>query len=158
MAIFMKYGAVTGEARTTGFDGQIELTSFEFGIGRAIASARGTSTRESSEAGVSEIVVTKLTDGASLKLMEEALYGKLDNKVDITFTRTLTGGGTQAYLKYSLEGCGISGFSSRSGGDRPTESISLNFDKFTKQYGKIGDDLANSSATSGYDLATAAKL
>lgn len=72
MAIYMKYPDVDGESTTAGFEKQIELQSFQFGIGRGIASARGTSTRESSEASVSEITVTKLSDGASLKLMEES--------------------------------------------------------------------------------------
>ncbi|UFN47577.1 type VI secretion system tube protein Hcp [Roseomonas sp. OT10] len=154
----MKYPDVDGESTTAGFEKQIELQSFQFGIGRGIASARGTSTRESSEASVSEITVTKLSDGASLKLMEESLYGELDNEVEITFTRTQTGGGVQAYLKYTLTGCGISGYSLSSGGDRPSESLSLNFDKFQMEYGTIGDDQSGGTAKSGYDLSTAKKV
>jgi type VI secretion system secreted protein Hcp len=155
MAIFMKYDGIDGESEVSGFEKQIELNSFQFGVGRGISSARGTSTRESSEASVSEITVTKLTDGSSLKLLEASLYGTLDKTVTLTFTRTQTGGGTQAYLTYVLTGTGVSGYSFSSGGDRPSESISLNFDKFEFKYGKIGDDISGATAATKYDLATA---
>jgi type VI secretion system secreted protein Hcp len=157
MAIFMKYPGVDGESTVSGFTGQIELQSFQFGVGRGISHARGTSTRESSEASVSEITVTKHTDGASLKLLEAALHGTLDKQVVITFTRTQSGGGVQAYLSYTLTDCGVSGFSLSSGGDRPNESLSLNFSKFEFQYGKVGDKLSPENASTTYDLATAKK-
>jgi type VI secretion system secreted protein Hcp len=153
----MKYPSVDGESTTKGFEKQIELSSFQFGVGRGIANARGTSTRESSEASVSEITVSKLTDAASLKLLEQSLHGKLDNQVVITFTRTLSGGGVQAYLEFTLNGCGISGFSLASGGERPNETLSLNFDKFEFKYGKVGDELSSSSSSTAYNLATASK-
>ncbi|MBC9208254.1 type VI secretion system tube protein Hcp [Roseomonas aerophila] len=155
MAIYMKYQGVDGESTTTGYEKQIELQSFQLGVGRGISTARGTSTRESSEASVSEVTVTKQTDGASLKLFEESLYGKLDHEVIITFVRTQTGGGVQPYLRYTLTGAGVSGFSLTSGGDRPQESVSLNFDKIEMTYGMIGDDQTGSNASTAYDLATA---
>jgi type VI secretion system secreted protein Hcp len=50
----------------------------------------------------------------------------------------------------------ISGYSLSSGGDRPSESLSLNFTKFDSEYIKVDDKLA--PATTGhyiYDLTTA---
>jgi type VI secretion system secreted protein Hcp len=63
-------------------------------------------------------------------------------------------GAVQPYMVYELEGCGISGYSVSSGGDRPVESLSLNFDKISFKYMLIGDDLNNSPEVVGYDLAT----
>ena len=88
MAILVKYPDVKGESKLEGFTDYFEVSSFQFGVGRGIGSARGTSTRESGIASVSEVVVTKQSDGTTIKLFEEALHGELDNVVDIKFTRT----------------------------------------------------------------------
>lgn len=151
MPIFMKYDGIDGEATTTGFDKWIELNSFQFGIGRGISSAYGQSTRESSIASVSEISVSKPTDGASTKLMVAALTGTLDKKVTISMVRTASGS-VQPYMIYELEGCGVSGYSVSSGGDRPTESINLNFDKISFKYLLVGDSLDSNPEVVGYDL------
>lgn len=157
MPVFMKYDGVDGESIVEGFEKYIELNSVQFGVGRGIASARGASTREGSDASVSEITVTKVTDGTSVKLFEEALTGKLNKVVDIKFVRT-GAGKPEEYLGFKLEGTGISGFSISSGGDRPSESLSLNFDKVTFKYNPIGDDFGGSPASYGWDLAKSTKL
>ncbi|WP_137125149.1 type VI secretion system tube protein Hcp [Roseomonas sp. HF4] len=151
MPIFMKYDGIEGEATTTGFEKQIEMTSFQFGVGRGISSAYGQSTRESSIASVSEITMTKPTDGSSTKLFVAALTGELNKKVTISMVRT-SAGSVQPYMVYELEGTGISGYSLSSGGDRPSESLSLNFDKISFKYLLVGDDLNQSPEVVGYDL------
>ena len=157
MAIVVKYGDITGESKIEGFTDFFEVGSFQLGFGRGIGSARGTSTRESSTVSISEIVVTKNTDGTSIDLMTQACEGKLDAKVTIVFLRTGSGQ-AEEYLKYELEGTGISGYSLSSGGDRPTESVSFNFDKVTMSYTPVGDDLTGSAATYGWNLATQKKV
>ena len=130
MAIYMKYGDIKGTVTTEGFKDQIELNSFQLGAGRGIGSARGLgSNREGSEPSISEITVTKMWDPkSSSKLFEQAVAGKLDNKVDISFTTT-NASKQEVYLVIKLSDCGISGYSASSGGDKPTESLSLNFAK-----------------------------
>lgn len=157
MAIMVKYGDEKGESKVKGYEDHFEVSSFQLGVGRAVADARGTSTRQGSIASVSEIVVTKVSDGISLKLWQEALMGKLDHKVDIVFVRTGTDSPVP-YVKFELEGCGISGYSLSSGGDRPTESISFNFDKVTMHYDTVGDGLTGDSANFGWNLAESAKV
>ena len=128
--LYMKYGSkIKGTVTTKGYVDQIELHSVQFGSGRGIGSARGRgSNREASEPSLSEVTVTKDWDPASSsKLFEESVSGKLDNTVELSFTTT---GGTkqETFLKVTLKNCGISGYSISSGGDRPSESISLNYD------------------------------
>lgn len=154
MPILIKYPDVTGESKVEGYDGYFEVTSLQFGVGRGISSAYGTSTREGSVASVSEITVTKVSDGTSLKLFEEALHGELDNTVKIEFVRT-SKGAPVTYLSFELEGCGISGYSLSSGGDRPSESLSLNFDKIKLGYNPVADDLTGDPAYYTWNLATA---
>ena len=152
MPIFVDYEGIPGEVTIAGYEKQIEVNSFQFGVGRGIGSAGGQSTRESSIASVSEIVVTKQTDGSSPKLFVASLTGTLDKKVKISFVRTAQGS-TQTYMEYKLEGTGISGYSLSSGGDRPTESISFNFDKIEFKYNLVKDDLSGEPEVVFYNLA-----
>jgi type VI secretion system secreted protein Hcp len=113
--------------------------------------ARGSTSREHSEPALSEVVVTKMTDVSSPKLMLESVAGKLDNKVTIKFTTT-TKGKVETFLTYDLTDCGVSGYSLSSGGDMPTESISLNFTEISKTFTGMDPDIAGSPETVGYDL------
>ncbi|MBC8037684.1 MAG: type VI secretion system tube protein Hcp [Rhizobiales bacterium] len=157
MTILIEYEGVPGESTIQGFEKWIPVTSAQFGVGRGISSAYGNSTREGSIVSVSEITVSKQTDGATIKLLEEALHGKLNKIVKIAFLRT-GAGAAQEYLSFELNGTGLSGYSLSSGGDRPSESLSLNFDKFILKYNPIGDDFSGSPATVGWDLAKAIKV
>lgn len=157
MAILVKYGSLKGESKIEGFTDHFEVIGFQHGVGRAIGDARGTSTREPSVASLSEITVTKNTDGVSVDLFTEALMGKLDKEVTIVFVRT-GGDAPKKYLEYKLKGASISGFSVSSGGDRPTENISICYDEITMNYTPVGDDLSGSEGGFGWNLATAKKV
>ena len=152
MAIYMKYGSIDGAATTQGFQKWIELDSFQWGVGRAIGTAaRGAQTRESSEPSISEITVTKRMDAGTPKLLQDALAGHLDNKVEIKFTTT-TKGEVVDFLGYELTNTGISGYSVSSGGDLPTESLSLNFTKIALTYKGTDPAISSNPVTVGYDL------
>jgi type VI secretion system secreted protein Hcp len=155
MPILVKCDKWQAESKIEGFTDYFEVGSFQFGVGRAISSARGTSTREGNIVSVSEITLTKVSDKVSIKLFEDALHGELDRKVEIAFLRTGKGNKPAAYITMKLEGCGISGFSMSSGGDRPTESITLNFDKIEYNYDPISDDLSGKPIKYSWDLAAA---
>jgi type VI secretion system secreted protein Hcp len=110
--------------------------------------------RESSHASVSEIVITKTTDSASPKLFTESASGAKGKKVEIHFVSTGDPGLT--YLQYTLDDTLISGYSVSSGGDRPSESISLNFTKVEFKMTPYDDtNTAGTPITVNYDLATA---
>lgn len=152
MAIYMKYGSIKGPVTTDGFKDWIELESFHWGVGRAVGTAaRGAYSREHSEPNLSEITVTKRSDVSSPKLFLDAVAGKLDNKVEIKFTTT-TKGKVETFLTYKLENTGLSAFSMSSGGDMPTESLSLNFTKISKSFTAFDPGIGGSPETVGYDL------
>ena len=158
VAIYMKYGDVDGAVTTTGFEKWIELSSFQWGVGRAIGTAaRGAATREASEPSISEIVVTKRLDKASTKLFMDAVAGDLSATVKFKFTTT-TKDKIDTFLAYELTNCGLSGYSISSGGDAPTESLSLNFTKVMFTYTERDPKVAGSPDTVGYDLLTMAKV
>lgn len=152
MAIYMKYGSIKGAVTTDGFKDWIELGSFQWGVGRAIGTAaRGSTSREHSEPSLSEVTVTKVTDVSSPKLFLDAVAGKLDSKVTIKFTTTSKGAVT-TFLTYEMENTGISGFSMSSGGDMPSESLSLNFTKISETFTGEDPGVSGSPETVGYDL------
>jgi type VI secretion system secreted protein Hcp len=152
MAVFMKFGAKTGDVDTTQYKGWIMCHSFQFGSGRGIGSASASGgNRQGSHASVSEVTVTKALDPASLHLWRDSLDGKLNTTVDFSFT--VADQDNSEYLHVTLWDTGISGFSMSSGGDRPSESISLNFSKIEfKDTSKKADGSAGDNLTVNYDL------
>jgi type VI secretion system secreted protein Hcp len=124
----MLYGKIEGDVTTQGFKNWIELNSFQFGVSRGVSSGAGGATRESSSPSISEIVVTKYFDKSSAKLYQDSVAGSFDSKVQIKMTTT-TQKAVETFLTYDLTDCGVSSYSQSSGGDAPTESLSLNFVK-----------------------------
>ena len=156
--IFMQYEGIDGEVAVRGHENEIQLNSFQFGIGRGISSpAGGASGREASAPSISEITVTKVMDKSSPKLFGEAVAGQ-PHKVTIFFVN-IVNDKPENYVKFELENVLISGYSVSSGGDRPTESLSLNFSKITFTYIPIDETGKPGTPESvGYDLATAKKV
>jgi type VI secretion system secreted protein Hcp len=152
MAIYMKFGDIKGDATTEGLKDWIQISSFQFGVGRGISSPSGSDkSRESSEPSLSEVTVTKNMDSASPKLLGDAWGGELGSKVDIKFTTT-TKNTVVDFLTYSLENCGISGYSVSSGGDLPQESLSLNYTKISVTFKPMDPTNKSQPATVFYDL------
>ena len=148
MAIFLKYGDVKGETTQTSHKQWIEISSIQWGVGRGVSSGvGGGSKRESTAPHVSEIVMTKTFDISSPLLLKEALGGKAV-KCNIELTQTDASGKHVAYQKYALEDALLSGYSVSSGGARPSESFSINFNKIDSEYLNIDDKFA--SKTTGH--------
>ena len=155
MPIYMNYNDIKGDATAEGHEGWIELNSCQWGVGRGISSPTGASAdRESTAPSVSEITVTKDTDIGSTKMLNEAYQGE-GQKVVIDFCKT-DKGKLEVYLEITLEDCLVSGYSLSSGGDRPSESLSLNFTKieFKNTSMKDKNDTGDPDTVT-YDLALA---
>ena len=158
MPIYIKYGDIKGDVSAEGHkgaDGWVEVNSFQFGIGRGISSPTGGSAdRESSAPSVSEIVITKPMDKSSYRWMEESLYGE-GQDVTIDFCKT-DKGALEVYASYTLTDCMVSGYSVSSGGDRPSESLSLNFTKIVYNFSEMGAKNAKGETPkTGWDIAAA---
>jgi type VI secretion system secreted protein Hcp len=158
MALFMEYNGIKGDVTESKHKEWIEIHSLQFGAGRAITTPSGaTAGRECSVCSVSEITVSKPMDKASQMLMRESMIGAVPGK-KVVIEQVTTGQGNKAEttLKLELENCMISGYSVSSGGDRPQESLSLNFTKitYTLAQGQTTGDLAQ-PAHNYYDLSLA---
>lgn len=154
MAIFLKYGDIKGETTQLTHKEWIEVHSFQFGVGRGISSGvGGGSKREATAPSVSEITLTKTFDISSPLLFKESIGGKAV-VAKIELTQTDNSGKHVSFQKYILTNTLISGYSVSSGGDRPSESLSLNFTKIDSEYLNIDDKFA--AKTTGhviYDIA-----
>ncbi len=153
MAIYMKYGKISGAVTTAGFENWIELSSFRWGVARQIGTAaRGSFSREHTEPSLNEVTVTKLADISSPKLFLDAVAGKLDANVAIKFTTT-TKGKVETFLSYELENTGLSHYALMSSGDMPLETMSLNFTKISEKFVGMDPGIGGTPETVGYDLA-----
>ncbi len=157
MPIYMNYDslAIKGDVTAEGHKDWVELNSFQWGVGRGISSPTGAAAdRESSAPSVSEITCTKDQDKGSIKLLNEALQGE-GKTVIIDFVKT-DKGKLENFLTFTLTNTMISGYSLSSGGERPSESLSLNFTKVEMKVTPLGAaGETESPETVTYDLATA---
>lgn len=130
MAIYLKNDKLKGSATDANFKEQTELSSFQWGAGLGVSSARG-GDRTVSEPSVSEITCTKTTDKSSERFFKSLLKGDPVGKTEIAFTAAVKGESV-AYLTLILEDVIVSGYSVSHGGgsEMPNESVSLNFTKF----------------------------
>lgn len=155
MPIYMQYGEVLGTVETKGYEKWTEINSLQWGVGRAIGSAMSSSAdRESSLPTVSEITLSKEMDVASSKLLEDALAGKLNTEVKIAVCTTGKGE-LKEFLRYTLTNTGLSGYSLTTSGDRPSETLTLNFTKVEITYTSLNASLNGQPYSSTYDLAKA---
>ena len=150
MSILMKFEGIDGESTLAGKAGFIEVSSLKWGFGRNVSAVRP-GARARVEPSVREVVVTKEMDGASVKLIHQALMGGFDRNVELHFLRPGLEG-PQEYAKYVLGDCGINTYSVDSSGSSPAEVYSLNFATIQFVYIKFGDDLTGIPSDVAYFL------
>ncbi len=154
MPIYMQIDGIKGSVTETKHKDWIQLNSFQWGVGRAISSPVGnTSDRESSAPSLSEISVTKELDIASVGLFHMSLGGAEGKDVTLDFVQTGTKEAGRVYLQLKLSQVLISGYSVSSGGDRPSESVSLNYTKIHEEYTPApAENKPGTSTKAEYDL------
>jgi type VI secretion system secreted protein Hcp len=143
MAIYMEYnkGSIKGDVTATDHKQWIEITSFSWGIGRSVMGGVGSmANREADRPSVSEITVSKTMDASSPLLCQEDITNTKGVDVKIEFVRTGNNNKAETYLKFTLSNTVLSSYSISSGGDRPTESLALNFTKFEYDYSGLKTD------------------
>jgi type VI secretion system secreted protein Hcp len=161
MPIYIKYGDIKGDVTAEGHKGAdcwVEVNSFQWGVGRGISSPTGgAADREASAPSVSEITLTKPMDVSSYRWLEEALWGE-GQAVTIDFCKT-DKDKLEVYAQYILSDTMISGYSASSGGDRPSESLSLSFSKFEFVFtGMNPNNAGGENPRTGYDIGSAKKV
>ena len=135
MPLYLKYGKIEGEATQSGFEKWIPIGSVQFGCGRSVSTPLGDAgRRESSTASVSEVTVTKTMDKSSTDIMKEAIFNTKGEDCQIKLSRQKSDGSEDAYLAMTLKNTIISSYSLSSAGERPAESLALNFTEVEMAY------------------------
>lgn len=154
--ILLKFAtAINGDSVVAGHEKWITIQSLQFGVGRAITSSGGGADRETSNPSFSEVTLSKSTDIASADLFMQAVCGKSLGKAEIHFLQT--GGADkkqQVYLIIELSEAIVSSYSTSSGGDRPSESLSLNFTQISYQYDQFSGEAIVTGTPKKWDLTT----
>ncbi len=104
------------------------ITSFQWGLGvQAPPVTGGTGGKPS----LSDITMTKQTDKYTVPLLTKSFGAKRVLQSRVYFTGVNASGVDVDYLEFDLKNAFITGFSLSSGGDNPSESLSLNYTALT---------------------------
>jgi type VI secretion system secreted protein Hcp len=156
MAIYMQFDKIKGDVTTDGFKEWIDLSSMQFGVGRAITMTTGKAANRAHGApSFSEITVSREFDMSSVGLLQSVVSGTEGAKVTIAIVET-SGKELKKYVEYELADVMVSSYSVSSGGGVPSESISLSYTKIIMSY--TASDKAGKAGNVPrvtYDLATA---
>lgn len=160
-AVYMDYDGKTikGSVITRDYEDCHSIDSIQWGVGRAISMEAGNlANREASRPSFSEITLTRQNDVASAHFFFEAIAGSRGKKVLLHFVRTGVEQ-PQEYMQIELDEVLVSSLSQSSGGDRPSESITLSYSKITITTWEFDEQgRRGASVIKGYDLAQAKPL
>lgn len=156
MAIYLKFGSINGDATHDEHKQWVQVDSVQWGVGRAITTPTGsTKNREASEPSISEVTVSKQMDQSSIYFFEQACVG---NKAELCKIHMVsTGSPGRTYAEFNLTNALISGYSLSSGGDVPSESISVSFTKIEVKYNTVDEGGTPKPASTSYDMTTTKK-
>lgn len=161
MSIFMNYEGIKGESSDKNHKQWMDIESIQWGVTRRITSATSTQNdRESSNAEVSDLVVTRRMDSATPNLLIESCCGT-GKTVVIHLTKTGTGTGADVYMEYTLKNALISSYQVTANAQdtyRPLEVITISFVDLEVKYTPYDEDgNALAAIAVGFDTATNTK-
>ena len=145
---------ITGDATQTDHQGWMDITSMHWQVSRNVSTTVGASAnREASEPNLSEVTLTKISDSSHAALYQAATTGK--QPMTATIDLVNTGNPGAVYCQCILSNTLISGFTAGSSGDRPTETITLNFTQKQVNYTKESASGDPTVSRAQYNQATA---
>lgn len=134
MAIIVDFaGKIKGNVGVDAHDGWVTVDSMQFGAGRSVSTVGGGKSREVSNPSFSELTFSRSTDISSPEIYKAAIGGASLGNMTIKYYQTYENT-VQIYLTMTLVEAIVSHYSISSGGDRPTESFSVNYAKIEYQY------------------------
>jgi type VI secretion system secreted protein Hcp len=144
-----------GESKQKGFEKQIEVLSFSWGVSQSGGFSFGGG-GSSSQANVQDLSLSFRQNAASPMLMRACAGGTHYDKALLTCLKA-AGDKQEKYLEIEMEDVIISSYQTGgSGDDMPVESMSLNFAKVTQKFYTQDDKgVTKLAASATYDQATA---
>jgi type VI secretion system secreted protein Hcp len=132
--LLMKINDIKGESQMDGFAEQIELLSYSHSVVMQVTSDVSNTERTSGKPNHQDFTVTKYLDAASPPLNQYCCEGKSLGQVVITCGRN-DSGKIYPLIVYTLDDAVVSSISvGGGGGDKPTETVTLNYTKIQWEY------------------------
>ena len=161
MSVYMNYEGIEGETTDANHAGWMDIEHLSWGTSRNISSASSTSTdRESANASITDLNITRSMDSATPALFIESCCGK-GKTVIVELCKTGEGSGSDTYMQYTLTNALISNYTMTGQSDsnaRPVEHITISFQDVEVKYTPYDDDNnALSPLTVGFDTTTNTK-
>lgn len=161
MSIFMNFEGIKGESSDKGHKQWMDIDSIQWGVTRRINTMTSSQNdRESSNAEISNLVITRYMDSATPSLFIESCCGT-GKDVVIHLTKTGTGSGTDVYMEYTLKNALVSDYqvaAQSQDSNRPMETITISFVDLEVKYTPYDDDgNALAAIAVGFDTATNTK-
>ncbi|MGH1440338.1 MAG: Hcp family type VI secretion system effector [Cellvibrionaceae bacterium] len=161
MSAFLFIEGVTGEVSDPRYKGWIDISRWKWDVSRNITSSTSTQgDRESANAVIGGLNITRFMDKATAKLFIEAACGR-GKKIKLVQTKTGTGSGTDTFIEYTLDNAIISDYKVEAvniGGTRPKEDIKISFVNLEVKYTPYDEDgNAQAPIALGFDTATNTK-
>jgi len=133
--MFLEIDGIEGEAKDRAHPNTINVLAFSWGMSNSTASQGA----GAGKAGIQDLVVTKSIDKATTQLMQACATGQHIKKAVLYLRRGGDNrGGEKAadFFKITMEDIVISSLAvgNNDGGERPAESISINFAKVKVEY------------------------
>lgn len=141
-AVFAKYDGVDGESKDSNHDKWIDVLSIDWGMYNPVnTSGAGGGERISGGVNFDDLSMTKYIDKSTPALMTSCASGTVFGTVELSLTRTGTGGETQTYMKITMTDVIITSISTGGSGgeDRITENVTLNFTRIKVDYSTLPD-------------------
>ena len=143
--VFLELSGVPGESTVAGFENQIELESFQFGLSNPVQ--MGTE-KVQGKPSFSEITATKRLDKSSPTLMLRTADMTVFPLARVRVTRP-SATGESTVVRYCFTNVQVTAFSQGTNGDLPEESISLSYGTIVQSYAAAG---VKEPFTSGWDV------
>jgi len=150
--IFAKIGDIKGESLDDKHKDEIEVLSFSWGVTNTVSAGTGGG-GGAGRASFQDLSIVHNIDKASPRLLQACATGA--HFKDATITHRKAGKGQQEYLVVKMNDVIITGVALASGGDRPLESVTLNYAKIHIEYkAQSADGSLDASVHFKYDLKT----
>jgi len=160
MSIFLYHPKIKGESSDPAHKDWIDITSWKWGIERAITSSTSTrGDRESSNATITNLIVSKYMDSATPQTFLESCCGT-GQEIILHLTKTGAGTGADVFMEFTLKHALISklDLGGTDDGGRPLEAISISFIEAEVKYIPYDENgVAMSPIAVGFDTATNSK-
>lgn len=152
--MFIKIGDVKGESVDATHGGEIDVLSWSWGMNQSgyahVATGQG-----AGKVSVHDLTITKYTDKASPTLMQKCCDGSHFSEALLTI-RKAGGPSPVEYLKVKMTDLIVTShqLGAAAGGDRVTETVTLNFAKVVVEYApQKADGTPDASVVYGWDIA-----